>query len=130
MKVPVPPLSLRQQRIPLLLAASGWIVLGVTALGSPEPVRFIAVFAFAFFGPGVAVVRLLPLRDFLERAVLAVALGLSLAVLAAEALAVGHILGPTPVLVLLAIICSAAALAEMARKARAPCGYPASGRGP
>ena len=36
MKVPVPSLSLRRQRIPLLLAASGWIVLGVTALGSPE----------------------------------------------------------------------------------------------
>jgi hypothetical protein len=120
MKVPVPSLRLRPRGIPLLLAASGWMVLAVTALGGPEPVRVVAVFAFAFFGPGVAVVRLLPLQEFLERAVLAVALGLSLAVLAAEAFAIGHILGPTPVLVLLAIICSTAALAEMARKVRAP----------
>jgi hypothetical protein len=123
-------LSLRRLGVPLLLAVSGWAVIGITALGGREPIRAAAVFAFAFFGPGVALVRLLPLREFLERAVLAVALGLSLAALAAEAFAIGHILGPTPVLVLLAIICSAAALAEMARKARALGGYPASGRGP
>jgi hypothetical protein len=114
-------LSLRRLGVPLLLAVSGWAVIGLTAVGGHEAIRAAAVFAFAFFGPGVALVRLLPLREFLGRAVLAVALGLSLAALAAEAFAIGHIMGPTPVLVLLAIICSAAAMAEMARKVRAPC---------
>ena len=116
-QVSVPALSpsLRGRGIPLLLAVSGWLVLAITALGAPGPVRLMAVFGFAFFGPGIALVRLLPLRAFLERAVLAVALGLSLGALAAEAFAIGHVLGPTPVLVLLAIICSAAALAELAR---------------
>jgi hypothetical protein len=121
MKLAVPSASLRRHSIPLVLAASGWLVLGVITLGAPEPVRAIAVFGFAFFGPGVALVRLLPLRDFLSQAVLAVGLGLSLATLAAEAFAIAHILGPTPVLVLLAIICSAAAVADMARKVRTPC---------
>jgi hypothetical protein len=114
------PLSLRHLGVPLLLAVSGWVVLGITAFGGPEPARVAAVFAFAFLGPGVALVRLLPLRYFLERAVLAVALGLSLVTLTAEAVAISHTLGPTPVLVALASICSAAALAELVRGAKAP----------
>ena len=113
-------LSLRHFGVPLLLAVSGWVVLGITALGGPDPARMAAVFAFAFLGPGVALVRLLPLRDFLERAVLAVALGLSLVTLTAEAVAISHTLGPTLVLVVLASICSAAALADIARGSKAP----------
>jgi uncharacterized membrane protein len=99
---------------------SGWVVLAITALGGPEPVRAAAVFAFAFLGPGVALVRLLPLRDFLERAVLAVALGLSLVTLTAEAVAISHTLGPALVLVVLATVCSAAALTEIVRRPKAP----------
>jgi uncharacterized membrane protein len=119
--VPPASLSLRRQYVPLLLAVSGWVVLGITAIGGDNPVRVIAVYAFALTAPGVALVRLLPLRDFLERAVLAVALGMSLAALIAEAFAIGHILGPTLVLVSLATICSAAALTEITRGMRAPC---------
>ncbi|HUZ37882.1 MAG TPA: hypothetical protein VMV17_16290 [Streptosporangiaceae bacterium] len=111
----VPSISLRRQGVPLLLAVSGWAVLGLTLAGGPEPVRIAAVFAFALIAPGLALVRLLPVRDFLERGVLAVALGMSLATLTAEAVAIRHILTPTPVLVVLAAICSAAALAELAR---------------
>jgi hypothetical protein len=114
------PVSLRHQGVPLLLAVSGWVVLGITAIGGPGPVRLAAVFAFAFLGPGVALVRLLPLRYFLERAVLAIALGLSLAALTAEAVAISHTLGPTLVLVVLASICSAAALTEIVRGSKGP----------
>jgi uncharacterized membrane protein len=96
------------------------VVLGITAVAGHGLIRPIAVFAFALLGPGTAVIRLLPLRDFLERAVLAVALGLSLASLVAEAVAIAHVLSPVPVLVILASICTAAALAEMARETGAP----------
>jgi hypothetical protein len=109
----------RSRAIPVLLAVSGWAVLGITAAGAPPPVRAAAVFVFALACPGVALVRLLPLRDFLERAVLSLALGMSLAALAAEAFAVSHILQPTLVLVVLAAICSAAALTELTREAKA-----------
>jgi uncharacterized membrane protein len=117
----IPPLRLHFRGVPLLLAVSGWAVLGITAVAGHGLIRSVAVFAFALFGPGTAVVRLLPLRDFLERAVLAVALGLSLATLAAEAMAIAQILSPALVLAVLASICTAAALAEMAREAEAPC---------
>jgi hypothetical protein len=96
-------------------------VLGITAVAGPGLIRSVAVFAFALFGPGTAVVRLLPLRDFLERAVLAVALGLSLATLTAEAMAIAQILSPALALTVLASICTAAALAEMLRATEAPC---------
>jgi hypothetical protein len=115
------PLRLHLRGTPLLLAVSGWAVLGITAVAGHGLIRWVAVFAFALFGPGTAVVRLLPLRDFLERAVLAVALGLSLATLVAEAMAIAQILSPALVLAILAFICTAAALAEMAREAEAPC---------
>lgn len=107
---------LRGRAIPLLLAVSGWVVLAVTAAGGPEPVRTFAVFAFALVAPGVAVVRLLPLRDPLERTVLAVALGLSLATITAEGSAIAHILAPTLTLAVLATVCSAGALIELTRR--------------
>ena len=91
-------------------------MLGLTVVAGPGPIRWIAVFAFALLGPGTAVIRLLPLRDFLERAVLAVALSLSLATLTAEAAAIAHILSAVPVLVILASICTTAALVEIARE--------------
>jgi hypothetical protein len=117
-------LNLRRRAIPLLLAASGWLVLGVTAVGANEVIRSFAVFAFVLICPGAALVRLLPIRDLLERAVLAVALGMSLAVLYAEAAAIRskavEYAGPgglrsTLVLVVLATICSTAALTELTR---------------
>lgn len=116
----IPRVSLHFRGVSVLLAVSGWAVLGITAVAGHGLIRSVAIFAFALFGPGTAVVRLLPLRDFLERAVLAVALGLSLAALAAEAMAIAEILSPALVLTVLASICTAAALAEMARETEAP----------
>ena len=66
------PESRRRQSwgIPLLLAVSGWIALGIVAAGGPAPLRIFAVFAFTLICPGTAMIRLLPLHDLLERAVL------------------------------------------------------------
>jgi hypothetical protein len=114
-------LRLHFRGVPLLLAVSGWAVLGLTAVVGHGLIRSVAVFAFALFGPGTAVVRLLPVRDFLERTVLAVALGLSLATLAAETMDIAQILSPALVLTVLATICTAAAVTEMARETEAPC---------
>lgn len=105
----------RRWGIGLVLAASGWLVLGLTAVTGQPLARAPALFAFVFVCPGLAVVRLLPLRDPLERAVLTVALGLSLAALAAEGMAISHILQPAMVLVALASLCTAAAAAELAK---------------
>jgi hypothetical protein len=107
--------------IPLLLIVSGWVVLGITAMGELPAIRPLAVFAFVLAGPGTALVRLLPPRERLEQAVLAVALSLSLATLAAEAAYIGHVLRPAAVLAGLATVCSAAAAAELVRGVRAAC---------
>jgi hypothetical protein len=113
----LPPIRLRPKAVPVAMAIAGWLVLALTFVVD-GPVRAIAVFAFALAGPGIAIVRLLPLRDLLEKAVLALALGMSLAALVAEAVAIAHILRPTLVLAMLAAICTAAALAEMAQGTR------------
>jgi len=99
------------------LAVAGWLVLALTLLAD-QPVRTIVVFVFVLIGPGIAVIRLLPLRDRLERAVLALALGMSLAALVAEAVAIAHILRPTLALAILAGLCTVAAVAEMAQAAK------------
>jgi hypothetical protein len=100
--------------VPLLLAASGWGVLGLVLAGGHSALRVVAVFGFALIVPGVALVRLVPLRDRLARAVLAVALSMSLAALVAEATAINRPMRPAVVLAVLAGICSAAALTELA----------------
>jgi uncharacterized membrane protein len=114
----MPLLNLCRQAIPHALAVSGWLVLAITAAAGHSIVRSVAVFAFVLVGPGVAVVRLLPIRDPLERAVLALALGMSMALLIAEAADIRHILQPMLVLVVLAVICSTAALTELAREGK------------
>jgi hypothetical protein len=97
----------------LLLALSGWIVFGIVAARAPTPARAIAVFAFTLICPGAALVRLLPVRDLLERAVLGVAIGLSLAALAAQTAATGHPPHALLVVAALALVCTlAAAFAE------------------
>ncbi|MDR0341917.1 MAG: hypothetical protein LBI49_02180 [Nocardiopsaceae bacterium] len=101
--------------IPLLLAASGWIALGITAIAGHDPFRFLVVLGFTLVCPGAAVARLLPLRSFLERAVLSVALGLSLAAIVSEAVAIGRILDPAIVLVILASLCTGAAAVDLGR---------------
>jgi uncharacterized membrane protein len=114
----LPSIRLRLRAIPVTLAVSGWLVLAITIWVDQQPVRSIAVFAFVLTVPGIAVIRLLPPRDFLERAVLAIALSMSLAAVVAEAVAIAHILRPTLVLAILAAVCSAAAVLEMAQGAR------------
>ena len=113
--------NLRRHAIPLALAISGWLVVAITAAGAHTIVRPIAVFAFVLVVPGMALVRLLPIRDLLERAVLTLALGMSLALLIAEGADIGHVLQPVVVLAVLAAICSAAAITELAREARKSC---------
>jgi hypothetical protein len=100
----------------LLLAVSGWIVFGIIAVQAPTPARAIAVFAFTLICPGAALVRLLPLRDLLERAVLVVTIGLSLAALAAQTVATARLPQALLVVAALALVCTlAAALAEATR---------------
>jgi uncharacterized membrane protein len=107
------PQAKRSRIISLLLALSGWIVFGIVAARAPTPARVIVVFAFTLICPGAALVRLLPLRDLLERAVLSVAIGLSLAALAAETAATGHPPQALVVVAALALVCTlAAAVAE------------------
>jgi hypothetical protein len=106
---------LRQRLFPLLLAVSGWLVVGITSLGGMHAARPLAVFAFALAGPGTAVARLLPVTEFGERAVLAAAISVSIATLVAEAAYIGHLLRPAVMLMALATACSAAAAVELAR---------------
>jgi hypothetical protein len=107
------PQTQRSRVISLLLAVSGWIVLGIVAARAPTPARAVAVFAFTLICPGAALVRLLPLRDLLERAVLGAAIGLSLAALAAQTAATGRPPQALLVVAVLALVCTlAAALAE------------------
>lgn len=67
------------------LGASGWLALAATLLPAGSPVRSLAVAAFLVCGPGAALVRRFwPGRDKLERAVVAVALSISVSVLVTE----------------------------------------------
>ena len=111
--------GMRSRVLSLLLAASGWIVLGIVTAQAPTPARTIAVFGFVLICPGAVLIRLLRLRDPLERVVLGLAIGLSLATLISEVAAIGHPVRAQLVLVVLASVCTVAALAEMARGMRA-----------
>ena len=103
----------------LLLAASGWIALGIVTAQAPTPARTIAVFGFVLICPGAALIRLLRLREPLERVVLGLAIGLSLAALISEVAAIGHPMRARLVLAVLASVCTAAALTEVVRGMRA-----------
>jgi hypothetical protein len=111
--------GVRSLMLSLLLAGSGWIAFGIVAAQAPTPARTIAVFGFVLICPGAVLIRLLHLRDPLERAVLGLAIGLSLAALTSEAAAIGHPMRARLVLVVLASVCTAAALAEVVRGMRA-----------
>lgn len=111
--------GMRSRALSLLLAVSGWIVLGIVTAQAPTPARTIAVFGFVLICPGAVLIRLLRLRDPLERVVLGLAIGLSLATLISEVAAIGHPVRAQLVLVVLASVCTVAALAEMVRGMRA-----------
>lgn len=110
--------GVRSLMLSLLLAVSGWIAFGIVAAQAPTPARTIAVFGFVLICPGAVLIRLLHLRDPLERAVLGLAIGLSLAALVSEAAAIGHPMRARLVLAVLASVCTAAALAEVVRGMR------------
>lgn len=111
--------GVRSLMLSLLLAVSGWIAFGIVAAQAPTPARTIAVFGFVLICPGAVLIRLLHLRDPLERAVLGLAIGLSLAALVSEAAAIGHPMRARLVLAVLASVCTAAALTEVVRGMRA-----------
>jgi uncharacterized membrane protein len=111
--------GMRSRVLSLLLAVSGWIVLGIVMAQAPTPARTIAVFGFVLICPGAVLIRLLRLRDPLERVVLGLAIGLSLATLISEVAALGHPVRAQLVLVVLASVCTVAALAEMVLGMRA-----------
>jgi len=111
--------GVRSRALSLFLAASGWIAFGLVTAQAPTPARTIAVFGFVLICPGAALIRLLRLRESLERVVLGLAIGLSLAVLTSEAAAIGHPMRARLVLIVLASVCTAAALAEVARGRKA-----------
>ena len=113
------PDGMRRRVLSLALAASGWIVLGLVTAQAPAPTRIIAIFGFVLICPGAALIRLLSLRDRLERVVLGLAIGLSLAALTSEMAALGQPMRARLVLVVLASVCTAAAFAELARGMRA-----------
>jgi uncharacterized membrane protein len=113
------PERVRSLVLSLLLAVSGWITLGIVMAQAPTPARSIAVFGFVLICPGAALIRLLRLREPLERVVLGLAIGLSLAALTSEAAAIGHPMRARLVLVVLASVCTAAVLAEVVRGMRA-----------
>jgi hypothetical protein len=111
--------GVRSRALSLLLVASGWIALGIVTAQAPTPARTIAVFGFVLICPGAALIRLLRLREPLERVVLGLAIGLSLAALISEAAAIGHPMRARLVLAVLASVCTAAALTEVVRGMRA-----------
>ena len=67
------------------LGLSGWVALAATLLPAGSLIRSIAVAFFLVGGPGMALVgRFWPGRDRLERAVMAIALSISVSVLVTE----------------------------------------------
>jgi uncharacterized membrane protein len=104
------------------LAASGWLTLTVVNhlnVDSPfSPVRTSVVFAFVLACPGLAIARLLPLRERVEILVVAIALSISLGLLVSVAFTVARAGSTTDRLLVLASITSVAAGIDMYRSAR------------
>ena len=92
------------------LAASGWFVLGLTALPISGGLRTVAAFLFLLVCPGAAVVRHWPSEDGLERAVLAVGVSMALTMVAAETLIVTHTWSAPAALATLAVFTTVGAL--------------------
>ncbi|MFJ9665087.1 hypothetical protein ACIRPP_10780 [Streptomyces sp. NPDC101219] len=108
------------------LAMSGWLALAALALPDATPLRVAVVAAFLLTCPGLALTLLCAGRlrppgsgrsGPLEAALLTGAVSLSLSVLVAEALFLGHAFTPGRAVLILAAITSAAVLAA-GRRAR------------
>jgi hypothetical protein len=98
----------------IALAASGWIVLALTALPLGSPERMAAASLFLLWCPGAALVRHWPGSDGMERTVLATAVSMSADMLVAEALIVAHFWSATLALAALSTITTVAALVPAA----------------
>jgi hypothetical protein len=91
--------------LPVLVA---WAAAAVVALQSPVPVRAVLVVAVAAWAPGASIAWLLESADRLERAVLIVALSLSLTTLVAVVLSVLHVMTGLHALAVVAVLCTIA----------------------
>ena len=99
-----------RQHARLALAASGWFVLGLTALPIGGGLRTVAAFLFLLACPGAAVVRHWPSEDGLERAVLAVGVSMALTMVVAETLIVTQAWSVPVALATLAVFTTVGAL--------------------
>lgn len=107
---------IRSRSIPLAL--SGWIALAATWLPAGSVVRPLVVAAFMASGPGTAMLGWWPHADRLERAVLAVALSISAALLVTEAQTLLGLWEPRVSVAILALITTAGTLAAPGRPSR------------
>ncbi|MFB7874112.1 hypothetical protein ACFC06_02595 [Nocardia sp. NPDC056064] len=105
-----------------LLAGSGWLTLLCVHTISPDGplsmLRTLIVFGFVLLCPGLAVARLLPLREDIEVWVVGIALSLSLGLLVSVAFTAARNDSTTSRLVTLAIVPTAAAAVQVLRSAR------------
>ena len=115
-------MSARAMLWPPLIAASALAALAVTYAGATGPVRPLVALWFLAVCPGMALVRLLGLRDLLAELVLAVAVSLSLETIVATALVYAGSWSPQTTLDVFAGIALAGAAAQTAvarRRSRA-----------
>ncbi|WP_446222395.1 hypothetical protein ACTWPB_21630 [Nocardia sp. IBHARD005] len=105
-----------------VLAGSGWVtLLAVHAISPDSPLavlRTLVVFAFVLLCPGLAVARLLPLREDIEVWVVGIALSMSFGLLVTVAFTAARNDSTTSRLVVLAVITTAAAAVQIFRSAR------------
>ena len=94
-----------RRNLPALVA---WAAVAVVALRFPTPVRAVLVVAASAWAPGAALAWLLESADRLERAVLTVALSLSLTTLVAVVLSVLHLMTGLHALAVVAVLCTVA----------------------
>ena len=92
-----------RRNLPALVA---WAAVAVVALQFPTPVRAVLVVAASAWAPGAALTWLLESADRLERAVLIVALSLSLTTLVAVVLSVLHVMTGLHALAVVAVLCT------------------------
>ncbi|MFD4350971.1 hypothetical protein ACFWPX_00325 [Nocardia sp. NPDC058518] len=105
-----------------VLAGSGWVTLLAVHVISPDSplsvLRTLVTFAFVLLCPGLAVARLLPLREDIEVWVVGIALSMSFGLLVTVAFTAARNDSTTSRLVSLAVITTAAAAVQIFRSAR------------
>jgi uncharacterized membrane protein len=99
----------------LALACSGWLtLLGVEYLPAASISRMMLVFFFVLVCPGLAVARILPMRESAERWVLAVALSISFGLMVSVGFTIMRNDSITSRLASLALIITLAVLVDVA----------------